>query len=814
MQLISLDLENFRQHRKAAIEFGGGITGVIGKNGSGKTTLLEAIAWALYGAPAVRGKNADIRCRASEGNQPVEVSLTFSLEGQTYSVTRRLDSQGRPQGAALAINGQPSRTGFSEVTDSIAKILGMDYRAFFNSFFTAQKQLDFMAGMDGRSRAEAIGKMLGYERLTRARERANQDRLGLQREIEGLERGLPDPESLKARKEEAKKRLEAAGAEESVATEKLKTADADVTRLTPLKEASEQKARRYEELSRRIESDSKDAARAQSRIQQLSVEIADLEGKEKEAGALQDSVAAYTEAEKEYRRLGELQKHEAERHRITGQLEAVDRDVEQLQKQIVACGGAKEALASAEQSVHEVEVQLKEAEDRIAKASEDWIARKQRLAADAAAHRRSIDDILRRRGTIVDAGSDGKCPTCERPLGDELAKVLAGFDAQAEKERERLAKIEESAAREDKEPAELSAARTLHQALQKTLAERRTQKDESARRALDLASAEEALTAKNKQAEVFKRQLAALPKGFDQRRYDELRQLGAELRPKRDRAIKLETELARLPVLRKERDQESAFFADKSAGIAEAKKSLEELAFSQPEHERLLIDFGKASDALASARLEVERRRGEVKAAQATLTAVKAEEESYRAKQAELTGKREQRLYLHTLAEAFDALRIQLNSQIRPELEEAASEVLTALTDGRYSMVEIDEDYEAWIVEDGERKQIISGGETDVLNLALRLAISQMIAGRSGHPLSLLVLDEVFGSLDDSRRDNVMSLLANLRSRFEQIILITHIESIHDAVDNCIWVEFDEQQGVSRLLDGRPEKLTGFSLES
>jgi exonuclease SbcC len=61
------------------------------------------------------------------------------------------------------------------------------------------------------------------------------------------------------------------------------------------------------------------------------------------------------------------------------------------------------------------------------------------------------------------------------------------------------------------------------------------------------------------------------------------------------------------------------------------------------------------------------------------------------------------------------------------------------------------------------------------------------------------VLDEVFGSLDDSRRDNVVSLLQMLKSRFEQIIVITHVEAIHDAVDNCIWVDFDETRKCSRV---------------
>ena len=123
------------------------------------------------------------------------------------------------------------------------------------------------------------------------------------------------------------------------------------------------------------------------------------------------------------------------------------------------------------------------------------------------------------------------------------------------------------------------------------------------------------------------------------------------------------------------------------------------------------------------------------------------------------------------------------------------------MTDGRYNTLKIDDGYKAIIVDDGEEKPVISGGEDDIVNLALRLAVSQMIADRAGQSFSLLVLDEVFGSLDDTRRDNVVALLQNLKNRFEQIILITHVESIHDAVDNCVWVEFDEKTKTSRLTD-------------
>jgi exonuclease SbcC len=72
-----------------------------------------------------------------------------------------------------------------------------------------------------------------------------------------------------------------------------------------------------------------------------------------------------------------------------------------------------------------------------------------------------------------------------------------------------------------------------------------------------------------------------------------------------------------------------------------------------------------------------------------------------------------------------------------------------------------------------------------------------MIAERAGQTFSLLILDEVFGSLDESRRQNVVELLRGLQDRFEQVILITHIEQVREGLDRVISVRYDEETGSS-----------------
>ena len=81
----------------------------------------------------------------------------------------------------------------------------------------------------------------------------------------------------------------------------------------------------------------------------------------------------------------------------------------------------------------------------------------------------------------------------------------------------------------------------------------------------------------------------------------------------------------------------------------------------------------------------------------------------------------------------------------------------------------------------------------------MRLAISWMIAESSGAEFSFIILDEVFGSQDIQRKENILKALAGLKGRFRQIFLITHIEDIKDSVDNLITV-VENEDGTSQVV--------------
>ena len=230
------------------------------------------------------------------------------------------------------------------------------------------------------------------------------------------------------------------------------------------------------------------------------------------------------------------------------------------------------------------------------------------------------------------------------------------------------------------------------------------------------------------------------------------------------------------------------------AAIADAGFTEEAFAAARERYEA-------AERTVREAELDLTTLKGDVRAAEQLVAAAErrlAEHADRAARLAEL--KDEIRLH-EELDRALGDLRTELNAQLRPELSEIASGFIAELTDGRYHELELDEEYRILLMEDGLPKPVLSGGEEDVANLVLRLAISQLVAERAGQPLSLLVLDEVFASLDADRREHVVKLLEHVRDRFPQVILLTHVEEMRAGVDRVLRVTFDANRGVTEVTE-------------
>jgi len=140
------------------------------------------------------------------------------------------------------------------------------------------------------------------------------------------------------------------------------------------------------------------------------------------------------------------------------------------------------------------------------------------------------------------------------------------------------------------------------------------------------------------------------------------------------------------------------------------------------------------------------------------------------------------------LSEVMTDFRTHLISRIRPTLSTYSSDFFERLTDGKYHQIELDENYNLMIYDNGEAYTIerFSGGEEDLANLCLRLAISEVITERAGGVFNFIILDEIFGSQDYIRRQNIMKALNLLSSKFRQIFLITHVDDVKNDMENII----------------------------
>mgnify|MGYP006169269637 CR=1 FL=1 len=153
----------------------------------------------------------------------------------------------------------------------------------------------------------------------------------------------------------------------------------------------------------------------------------------------------------------------------------------------------------------------------------------------------------------------------------------------------------------------------------------------------------------------------------------------------------------------------------------------------------------------------------------------------------------------------MNEFRLALISRIRPILSQRASELFGKTTKGKYPSIELDEDYNILIEDEGNSftTDRFSGGEGDLANLCLRIAISQELTERAGGmQTNFIALDEIFGSQDEGRKNSILEALSELSNQFKQIIIITHVEDVKEALPYVLTVKENSDNTVKTETEG------------
>jgi len=808
MRLNRVRLVNFRQHADSEIEFDTGLTGIIGPNGAGKSTILEAVAWALYGGDTARGGKDTIRFSRAVPRAQVRVELDFELAGHRYRVVRGLTM------AELYLDGaeQPIASSATAVGELLQRRLGMTRSEFFNTYFTGQKELTVMASLSATERGQFLSRVLGYEKLRSAQDLADERRRDLRGEITGMRSGMPDAGLVAAQIAESEQRLTVAKGQLADAEIERSRVQTQVDALTPRWMAAQQQRDESQHLESDLRVAETEMAGLQRSLERVATELQLVSAAREALLPLAVQLVPFHDVGNELGRTRDLAAHDGRRQALMEQERALRSELEDLREQRAR---VQSAPALEEQVTVELEAKrraLEESEGQLELRRTEWVRDRQEAETRRNALRLQYSDLKDQREKLVALGDEGNCPTCQRPLGDHYRQVLELLDNQLETVsadgsyfKSRLEQLEAM-------PEDVAALDEQRRTLQQDVGalERRLARVQMGVQQLEHTARE--LAAKEQRHETLVTELAAIPGGYDRGQHTTLEREFERLAALNTQANRLNTQVEREPALRREQESVTRAIVALTAKRDELVRRGTALALSEEEFTRLREQHVAAGAQLHAATLAAMNANTDAALAQGALDrALAANDDLQRTEKRLATLETEKRLH-DELHRAYSDLRTDLNFAMRPELSELASAFLTELTDARYTELELDDKYRIVVLEDGVAKPVISGGEEDMANLVLRLAISQMIAERSGQSFSLLVLDEIFGSLDETRRHSVVELLRGLQDRFEQVVLITHIEGVRDGLDQVIEVRYDENTGaavVRRAASATQEPLIG-----
>jgi exonuclease SbcC len=849
---LRLDIQNFLCYREGVptLDFTGiHLACLCGGNGHGKSALLDAITWCLWGK--ARGKTQDELI--SYGADECRVQLEFTSRNESYRVIRSHSRGGgrRRQGATdlqlQALDGEQIQavTGntIRETQAKIEQTVGMDYDTFINTAFLLQGRADEFTNKPPRERQAVLAKILSLETYDLLQDRARSrygeasastaelsGRLGEMRrqikdigdpseELEGIGLRLAnlDGQLDEKRRETADLRekvnqLRVRRDQLAVLQQRIESIRRDVVQLKAAEGSAQRRLSQSLEVVQQGDTIRKGAARlaeARGQLDALEKSRSEHEVLNQKRGPLVTAIQA-ARARLEAQIEGLLV-------RVSDELPGKAAAEPELALGLAEAQTREKGLQDQEREV----VGLREQSQSLATA----VGESQSTALRYESEGKDLNlklEILGRPGQ-----ENALCPLCQSPLDqDSCGRLAEAYTAQVQekrnlfrKNRSHLTTLETR--REEigqdivtREKALLGAQRECalkiqdlqrkileSRLVQQELDEAKTQLD-SARRMLDslgYAAGEQAdLALLDRDIQVLDYDGQARQTAYQQTR---------ELQPFEEQERQLTQALESLPqeeeglartmemVARRtgEMDQQTLEYQAETEAITQ----LPQLEAKLEESIRLVRDLeGKRETAVA--------RQGYLNG-QSSRRQELGEEEKQGAQR--LIGLEEDQGIYQELTTAFGRRGVQamLIETVVPRLEEETNILLSRMTDNRMHVKletqrerasgqgEPIETLEINVSDElGPRSyEMYSGGEAFRVNLAMRIALSKVLAQRIGAPLPTLFIDEGFGTQDAAGRERILDVIGAIQDDFEKIIVITHLEDMKDMFPVRIEVQKD-----------------------
>ena len=157
----------------------------------------------------------------------------------------------------------------------------------------------------------------------------------------------------------------------------------------------------------------------------------------------------------------------------------------------------------------------------------------------------------------------------------------------------------------------------------------------------------------------------------------------------------------------------------------------------------------------------------------------------------------QQRLYEYYLNSlSRDGVSYELISKTLPMIEGEVNNILSQIVEFGMQLEMDGKNINAHIVYDDQRwsLELCSGMERFISGLAIRIALINI----SNLPRpNFLVIDEGFGTLDNENLTSLYMLFSYLKTQFDFVMVISHIDSMRDVVDTLM--EIKKEDGFSKV---------------
>ena len=758
MKITRLYLRNYRVFAdELDLPIPGGLVGIYGPNGSGKSAIVESIRWSLWG----KARTAKDEIRTTGVNTDCVTEVEFEHESHLYLVRRTLAGTNSTQKAEVHWNGSQVAEGVTDVRKYIESVLGMDDQSFRASVFAEQKQVSAFSDVTADKRRELVLRLLGITPLDKARDFARADARDNKKLYESLQTKLPDLDDLQARLAQAEDEATTMGAQLETATKAAQAAAKERDKADVAFEKADEVRRRYEEMVNEGKATVALLTDATAQREKLEAEQADLTTASARVVELAPQVDGLLDNER----------------RLSG-LRAVDA----AQKAITAL---PDGTAPAEPDESVLETARAAAEAATSAASD--------LAGELRAAKGELERAEEAASRSSTLSPEEDCPVCGQALGNAFEQVQSHRKTEVVAAKTRVTALEKQ--QKDATKQQTVAKKAVDDA-QAALSKSRSAWQEFQERATRRRSAEEALRDAMAMLESppvdGELDRLAITVDIAKKAAVELQRLEGRL----ERAGKVDKELASLAT------RIDALTREADALRAKVKK----LGF-----DRDALEQAKARRDATRKQADVLAKQAEdlrVRSATANATVENAKEKLAGGEQAHADLKVLVEEVRHTgrVAELLSEFRNTVVQSVGPLLARQAAELFAELTDHEYDTLDVNpETYEIRITDAGVEHGLArySGSETDLANLALRVAISEHVRFQSGGAVGLLVLDEVFGPLDPDRKERMLLALERLRSRFRQVLVITHDEAIKEQLPSAIEViKLPGRRATARVLSG------------